>query len=1005
MDDYVVQVCTLDGQYRRTLIAGDMESPRAIAVDPIAGYLFWTDWSGGSARIERATLAGEKRVVIARVAGGSGWPNGITLDPLSRQIYWIDARSDTIQRASYNGGSVVEVVARGTGDAHGFALAMFGAQLYWTDWRARAVLTAPLRPAGKRPVVLQRARDQPFDLEIIHPSLQPNLTSACRSAGCSHLCLTAGPDTVACTCPHRMKLASDNRTCEAYEQVLLLGSRGRVRALSWDAPHTPLAPSLALAPDCAPLHLTTATMRHAYLWTDHKVLLLGSRGRVRALSWDAPHTPLAPSLALAPDCAPLHLTTATMRHAYLWTDHKTNDIHYVDITTGSMRILIEGGNSLGDWNMYRERERDGDATGPGWTRTLAVDWIAGLIYYTEEDGSVSVADLEGARATPLPLILDEPTSLCVHPVRGRIYFAHADGVEEADGSGQSRHMLSEGADSDHLALDTAADRLCWIRARHIHCLDLKQQHEAAVEVPVLEDTRPEALEMYGGLIIWYDGISATLRTCSYPRCTDAETLYKDSDALSSVRVYDPATQRDVSGACALRSTPCEHLCVPVSETESRCLCARGYRLDGDRCAVIDDVVVYSLSWELRGILTSGVQQGSLLPPLPDLSMASACAYHADGEWLYWSDGESGSVWRVRRDGSERTVLYEPDEPDYEPGDRLAGMAVDWVGGNILWADAAGALVAARLDGSRRMLLTDQLPAPVGSVRVDSIRGWVFACAGGAPWRVRLDGTGARALTGVGGGCGSIAASVSERRVYWTRSRRVYRSRYDGTGVQPVTATSAPAALAAADRLYWLDTLLHKGSILVAPFSNLSDVTVLATNLGTSLKDIMVWAKREQRVPTANETVAMSRTEQDEEADPPSLWSACLGGGGCEGLCLWRRCVCPHGALGPDQRSCRPYNTFVVYSRVNSIDSVRVEDVRPLNPPYPPIQDKERMRNAIAVAYWPVAHSVLYSDIQRGTISAVPLDGGVHRTLLRTRSTLTVSEKRVEIRTFEYELGI
>ncbi|KAL4721701.1 hypothetical protein ACJJTC_007920, partial [Scirpophaga incertulas] len=129
------------------------------------GYLFWTDWSGGSARIERATLAGEKRVVIARVAGGSGWPNGITLDPLSRQIYWIDARSDTIQRASYNGGSVVEVVARGTGDAHGFALAMFGAQLYWTDWRARAVLTAPLRPAGKRPVVLQRARDQPFDLE------------------------------------------------------------------------------------------------------------------------------------------------------------------------------------------------------------------------------------------------------------------------------------------------------------------------------------------------------------------------------------------------------------------------------------------------------------------------------------------------------------------------------------------------------------------------------------------------------------------------------------------------------------------------------------------------------------------------------------------------------------------------------------------------------------------------------------------------------------------------
>lgn len=32
-----VQVARLDGKYRRTLIAGDMDSPRAIAVDPRLG--------------------------------------------------------------------------------------------------------------------------------------------------------------------------------------------------------------------------------------------------------------------------------------------------------------------------------------------------------------------------------------------------------------------------------------------------------------------------------------------------------------------------------------------------------------------------------------------------------------------------------------------------------------------------------------------------------------------------------------------------------------------------------------------------------------------------------------------------------------------------------------------------------------------------------------------------------------------------------------------------------
>lgn len=32
-----IQVACLDGRYRRTLITGDMDSPRAIALDPNAG--------------------------------------------------------------------------------------------------------------------------------------------------------------------------------------------------------------------------------------------------------------------------------------------------------------------------------------------------------------------------------------------------------------------------------------------------------------------------------------------------------------------------------------------------------------------------------------------------------------------------------------------------------------------------------------------------------------------------------------------------------------------------------------------------------------------------------------------------------------------------------------------------------------------------------------------------------------------------------------------------------
>ena len=46
-----IEVSKLNGSFRRTLIAGNMESPRAVALDPRDALLFWTDWESGSPRI------------------------------------------------------------------------------------------------------------------------------------------------------------------------------------------------------------------------------------------------------------------------------------------------------------------------------------------------------------------------------------------------------------------------------------------------------------------------------------------------------------------------------------------------------------------------------------------------------------------------------------------------------------------------------------------------------------------------------------------------------------------------------------------------------------------------------------------------------------------------------------------------------------------------------------------------------------------------------------------
>ena len=59
------------------MISENLDEPRALALDPEAGWMFWTDW-GKEPKIERAAMDGSERTLL--VTTQLGWPNGIALD-------------------------------------------------------------------------------------------------------------------------------------------------------------------------------------------------------------------------------------------------------------------------------------------------------------------------------------------------------------------------------------------------------------------------------------------------------------------------------------------------------------------------------------------------------------------------------------------------------------------------------------------------------------------------------------------------------------------------------------------------------------------------------------------------------------------------------------------------------------------------------------------------------------------------------------------------------------
>ena len=77
------------------LLREDLDQPRAIAVDPAEGYMYWTDW-GTVPKVERAYMSGRARETLADT-GINTWPNGLALDHIQRRLYWVDAQHNRVR--------------------------------------------------------------------------------------------------------------------------------------------------------------------------------------------------------------------------------------------------------------------------------------------------------------------------------------------------------------------------------------------------------------------------------------------------------------------------------------------------------------------------------------------------------------------------------------------------------------------------------------------------------------------------------------------------------------------------------------------------------------------------------------------------------------------------------------------------------------------------------------------------------------------------------------------
>ena len=134
-----IEVSSMPGKHfhRTVLVSEDLSLPRAIAVAPYDGLMFWTDWGTPVPKIERASMDGKNRTIL--VDTQLEWPNGLTLDYEKKLLYWIDAKMQYIAVIDWDGFNRKTLLKDEEGRVlhMPFAISVYRSELYWTDWNTK----------------------------------------------------------------------------------------------------------------------------------------------------------------------------------------------------------------------------------------------------------------------------------------------------------------------------------------------------------------------------------------------------------------------------------------------------------------------------------------------------------------------------------------------------------------------------------------------------------------------------------------------------------------------------------------------------------------------------------------------------------------------------------------------------------------------------------------------------------------------------------------------------
>lgn len=243
--DSCIWLADSEGKYKYVVVQGNLQHPSAIAVDPVHGYLFWSD-SGSQSRIERSLLSGSQRKVLFSL--DLLHVSSITVDHEENTIYWSDSTSGIIERSNLDGSNRQIILSQKHGIiSFPISVAVNRNYIFFADrsFKDGSIIQVNKNNFSDFDILKQNYGRNIGKLRSFDKRLQQGSNICMYGGSCDQLCLFEGDNKYTCACSYS-KLGTDQHSCLDYTQLMLMAEKSTIMALSLDDPNSlnPPVPSI-----------------------------------------------------------------------------------------------------------------------------------------------------------------------------------------------------------------------------------------------------------------------------------------------------------------------------------------------------------------------------------------------------------------------------------------------------------------------------------------------------------------------------------------------------------------------------------------------------------------------------------------------------------------------------------------------------------------------------------------------------------------------------------------